>query len=123
MPQSTHALMRAKERYGIDFTPHDLSKIAKSIQRNEGTLDRSRPWTPGRSGRSVWFLEYQGHRLRVVMSPDFYSVVTFIPLEDAWIVHRPQERTPPRKPPPRAKKKRRKKIWLNGRERYVEVAA
>lgn len=95
-----HCIPRAKERYGLDLIPRDLSNICRMVQSNQAKLDARSP-----SGTTSWFLTYLDTPIRVVISPDFYKVVTFLPLDDVgkWR-------------PPKAK---RRKVYRGGRSFYV----
>ncbi len=77
-PPVPHCLHRAKERYGLDLERRDLRNICRLIQNNQGKLDSRNP-----SGTTSWLLTYRETAMRVVISPDFYKVVTFLPLTDA----------------------------------------
>ena len=103
-----HALQRASERYGLLLTVGDLKQICRIIQRNQATLDKI-----NENKTTQWFLNYNHTPVRVVISPDFYTVVTFLPLHDAW---RGKQKST-------EKKRRHKKIYIGGRVRYVETAA
>jgi len=108
MPAHDHPIQRAQERYGLALDAEDLRRICEMVQNNKATLDRSKPWKPGYlAGTTVWFVRYKDVKLRVVVSSDFYSVVTFLP--------KPEKK--------RARKRRRHKIYVDGRARYVERAA
>lgn len=99
-PRIFHSLMRAKERYGLNMDVDDLKRICRMIQRNDGKLDRQ-----NEDKTTVWFLTYRETPMRVVISPDFYKVITFLPLTDdgKW------------KPPNR----RSRVFYRNGKEMYL----
>jgi hypothetical protein len=101
-PHIPHAIARAKDRYGLDLTGRDLGKIARMIQTNQGKLDKQHA-----DGKTQWFLTYRDVPLRVVISQDFYKIITFIPLRDD----------------PKPPKRKRKKVWRGGKAIWVEKRA
>jgi hypothetical protein len=107
MSAGAHAIQRAKERYGLELTVADLRNICHIVQNNQAKLDKINA-----NKTTTWFLNYNKTHVRVVISPDFYAVVTFIPLTDAWRG----------KKKPTEKKRRRKKVYRGGRPVYVEMS-
>ena len=105
--KNPHAILRAQDRYGIDLTVDDLNTITQLIQSNHGEFIRQ-----DSDKKTHWWLEYKGIRLRLLISADFYTVITVLP---------PFEKS--RKPRPCAKKIRRKKIYDRGHARYKETHA
>ena len=95
----SHAAVRAKERFGLDLSRCDLSEIVHAIQNNEGKLlERGL-----RGGCSAWELEYDGVKMRVIMSADLWFVVTVMPLY-----------APP-------KHRKRRQIWRKGQRIWVDT--
>lgn len=72
-----HAIVRAKERYGLTLDKYDLQEIVHLIQNNHGKLIEH---YKSDSGMSRWLLTYKDIPMCVLMSPDLYRVVTFPPL-------------------------------------------
>ena len=67
-----HAIDRAKERYGLDLTTHDLKNIARKIKAGCAVLQ-------GREARgSIWLVRWSGDVLRVFLSLDGF-VLTMLP--------------------------------------------
>lgn len=99
-----HACARALERYGLKLTLADLVKITHRVQNNDCTTFIS--MEP--SGATQWFLEYKGVKVRVLISADFYRVITFLPLHGDR--------------PTRPRKRKRKKIYLGGKQRWIDAA-
>lgn len=96
---SSHAIQRALERYGLDLQPRHLVKICHIVQNNGAKLDRQNS-----DGTTQWFLEYMEKPVRVLISADFWTVVTFLPLHNR------------RKP----KRVRKKRVYKAGRAMWVE---
>lgn len=69
-----HAIKRARERYGIEFKPRDLARIAEAVQRNEASLIGY-----ANNGMTVWKLKYKDTWMRLVIDKTFYKIVTFLP--------------------------------------------
>lgn len=95
-----HAVARAYDRYGLNIGPSDLSKICRLVQNNQARLDCKNP-----NGTTTWFLTYNEVPVRAVISPDFYTVRTFLPLDDRQRWKRP--------------KGKRRKIYRGGKASYV----
>lgn len=95
-PSGCHAIERAWQRYGTRLKWKDLNQIVHAIQNNEGKLLSH---SPGET--SEWLLTYKDVEYRVVISADFWTVVTFLPPVT--------ERKPPR----------RKMVYKNGQPRWV----
>lgn len=104
-----HAITRAKDRYNLDLTLRDLIAVCKMIQQNAGEFIRKQD-----DGSTVWYLDYTGVRTRVVISADFYSVITFLPLHDKGEKYMARLR---RK---RVSKRRKKALYKRGEIHYEE---
>ncbi len=105
-PHVPHPIARAYYRYGLKLERRDLGIICGMIQRNEGTLDKIKD-----NKATQWFLTYKNTPVRVLMSPDFHKIITFLPLVDTFN-DKQRERH-------KTRKLRRKKIYINGRAVYV----
>lgn len=101
--RTPHAIERAKERYGLNLTVEHLEKITHIIQNNGGTFDKQHA-----DGKTQWYVTYKNTPVRVLISKDFYRVITFLPLTDGMS---------------RKSKRRRKKCYKHGEVFYQEMEA
>ncbi len=62
------------DRYGLALDTVDLNDICRDIQENKGEFIEQNP-----DGNTLWWLDVKGVRCRLVISADFYDVVTFLP--------------------------------------------
>lgn len=69
-----HPIDRAYTRYGLKLGGPDLRDIVFRIQNNEGRLVAML-----RDKKTAWAIEVQGKLCKIVMSADFYTVLTFLP--------------------------------------------
>lgn len=76
-PVVLHCIARARERYGLDLDIDDLRKIVRRVQNNDGTMLSARL----HEGLTSWDMRYKDTDIRVVISKDFWRVVTFVPRE------------------------------------------
>lgn len=72
-----HAILRAKERYGLDLTDLDLGVIAASVAAGKGVLVRRD--TDRKPPREEFIVEFRGGAVRVVYSPVTRTIITFLP--------------------------------------------
>lgn len=71
---TSHAIRRARERYGLGLTVWDLRDLASDIQENRAVLlDRQK------DGSTAWMLPCKGVMVRVVIDRTFYFIKTFLP--------------------------------------------
>lgn len=101
VPKIPHAVIRAKERYGLDISINDLRLICRLVQQNKCEFVAH-----ARDKATVWKLILKDTPVRVIIDKTFYRVITFVPLEG------PFERPKPRK--------RRKKVYRAGKAIYME---
>lgn len=107
-PHTPHAIARAYYRYGLVLERRDLGIITGMVQRNDGTkLDKI-----NENGTTQWFLTYKDVPVRIIMSKDFHTVITFLPLEDMLTDAQNKRR--------RSRPRRRKKLFKNGVAYYTE---
>lgn len=99
-----HAIMRAKQRYGVDLVGDDLKHIAEMIQNNEGKFLGN-----AEEGCTAWEVKYQGKTMRLILDSTFYIVCTFLP---------PEGPINPRKP----RELKSKKIYRAGKPSFVRAA-
>lgn len=100
MAQSqSHAITRAKERYGVDFDRSDIAAIAAIVKA--GYAKQLTPDNPEMSIR--YELTYLGRRYVIVFKHDCGVVMTFLPPDKG--LHQP----------PRTPKRESKMVWRRGR--------
>lgn len=69
-----HAIIRAKERYGLELNGRDLVEIAGLIKAKRSLLQGRQE-----SGSEQHILDYLGVRMTVIYKPDADVIVTFLP--------------------------------------------
>lgn len=72
MGSTPHAIIRAKERYGVDLSVADLASIA-ALARKDGILQAKQ-----NDGSSIWMVKYKNVVMRLVLSR-LNHVITFLP--------------------------------------------
>lgn len=100
--KSIHAITRAYDRYGLVLTADDLNTITQLIQSNHGELE----WMNADQSM-VWWITYKNTRLRLILTADFYTVITFLP---PFM----KKKRPKKKP-----RQIRRSIYSRGQKRYV----
>lgn len=73
---SQHAIDRAKERYGVEFTPEDIAAIVALLLAGYGLQFG---YLNG-NDRCIFLVEYGGCKYRLVFHVVRAQVVTFLPL-------------------------------------------
>lgn len=104
-----HAIDRAASRYGLELKIGDLKRIAELIQTNHGSLVKIEA-----DSRSIWWLTYRDTRLKLIMSPDLYHVITFLPPFDKKpkaLIRKERKR----------KKRHRRPLYIGGEARYGAI--
>lgn len=83
LPQDpSHAIARARERYGLELTANDLRDIAARIER--GRFEHVRPLVTQPDGRVGLLVMWSGRWVKLVWHPRAREVVTFLPLAAQW---------------------------------------
>lgn len=104
--------MRAHDRYGLKLVRADLRNICEMIQENKGEFIHQQE-----NKNTLWWLDYNGTRVKVVISADFYSVITFLP------PFTKSEKAAQRKARKKEKKRRVKAVYRQGKRVLGSAAA
>lgn len=76
----SHAIERAKERYGVTLTWRDLCAMAKKIADGDALLQMTQP-----DGKQHYLVSYDGRAFRAVYSVT-QAIVTFLPAQGRTFV-------------------------------------
>ncbi len=79
MTPSLHAINRAKERYRVELTLAGVLEIETLIEEMAEGVKLQRVVS---KDRAIWWVPFQGKRLRVVFDAECRRVVTVLPLRD-----------------------------------------
>lgn len=91
---TSHAIKRAKERYGLELGPAALAEITRLIQAGESILVAVPKLAPGRViVRESHLVRYRDVWLRVLYAPSTGQILTMQPPKSCGFVKRKQRRT------------------------------
>lgn len=73
-----HAIIRARERWGLELSENDLRRMVRKIERGDATFVRN-----GELGVKIFSVPWGDLRLPVVFAPIVRAIFTVLPAQEA----------------------------------------